>query len=111
MQSYFALDKKQLSVLEGESGTLCGHKNARLLFNKYFGVTAPSVHQIVLRLERRGLIERTPGQARSIRALVHRDELPRLKRDELPRLKRDELPRLRRDELPRLRRDELPRLE
>lgn len=44
----------------------------------YFGVTPPSVHQMVLRLEARGLIKRTPGRARSIRLLVHRDELPDL---------------------------------
>jgi hypothetical protein len=33
---------------------------------------------MVLTLERRGLIERTPGQARSIRLLVQREELPDL---------------------------------
>ena len=44
----------------------------------YFGVTPPSVHQMVLSLERNGLIERTPGQARSIRLLLPRNELPDL---------------------------------
>jgi hypothetical protein len=33
---------------------------------------------MVLTLERRGLIERTPGAARSIRVLVPRDQLPEL---------------------------------
>jgi len=33
---------------------------------RYFGVTPPSVHRMVIELERRGLIRRTPGQARSI---------------------------------------------
>lgn len=34
---------------------------------RYFNVTPPSVHQMVLTLERRGLITRAAGQARSIR--------------------------------------------
>ena len=37
---------------------------------RYFRVTAPAVHTMILGLERRGLIERTPGQARSIRLKV-----------------------------------------
>lgn len=45
---------------------------------RYFGVTPPTVHQMVLRLEEHGLIQRTPGQARSIKLLVDRDEIPDL---------------------------------
>jgi Mn-dependent DtxR family transcriptional regulator len=45
---------------------------------KYFRVTAPSVHQMVLMLESKGLIERTPGVGRSIRLLIPREELPGL---------------------------------
>jgi repressor LexA len=45
---------------------------------QYFGVSLPSVHQMVLTLESRGLIERTPGQARSIHLLISREELPDL---------------------------------
>lgn len=44
----------------------------------YFGVTSPSVHQMVVTLERNGLIERTPGRARSIRLLLDRADLPDL---------------------------------
>jgi len=36
----------------------------------HFRVTPPTVHQMILTLERKGLIERAPGQARSIRVLV-----------------------------------------
>ena len=43
---------------------------------RYFSVSPPSVHQMVLNLEKRGLIERTPGVARSIRVLIAIDELP-----------------------------------
>ncbi len=47
-------------------------------FVKYFEVTPPSAHQMVLTLERRELIERVPGQVRSIRLLLDRRELPDL---------------------------------
>jgi SOS-response transcriptional repressor LexA len=45
---------------------------------QYFRVSPPSVHQMILTLETRGLIVRTPGQARSIRLLISREELPDL---------------------------------
>jgi len=45
---------------------------------KYFSVSPPTVHQMVLTLESKGLIARTPGQARSIKLLLSRDDLPDL---------------------------------
>jgi DNA-binding MarR family transcriptional regulator len=45
---------------------------------QFFRVSPPSVHQMILTLETRGLIERTPGQARSIHLLISREELPDL---------------------------------
>jgi Mn-dependent DtxR family transcriptional regulator len=45
---------------------------------RYFSVTPPAVHQMVLALERGGLIERTPGKPRSIKLLLPRCELPDL---------------------------------
>jgi DNA-binding MarR family transcriptional regulator len=44
----------------------------------FFGVTPPTVHNMVVELERRGLLRRTPRQARSLTVLVDPDELPRL---------------------------------
>src|SRR5207245_9515309 len=44
---------------------------------QYFRVSPPAVHQMVLTLESRGLIERTPGQARSIHLLISREEIGR----------------------------------
>jgi Mn-dependent DtxR family transcriptional regulator len=55
-----------------------GRAPAELDMQKYFKVTPPSVHQMVITLEQHGLIERTPGQARSIRLLLSREELPDL---------------------------------
>jgi Mn-dependent DtxR family transcriptional regulator len=46
---------------------------------KYFDVTPPSVHQMLITLERRGLIRRTAGVARSIEVLVAPDSLPVLR--------------------------------
>lgn len=43
-----------------------------------FGVTAPSVHQMVITLERNGLIRREPGVPRSIEILVAPEMLPAL---------------------------------
>ena len=34
---------------------------------RYFGTSPPAIHQMVVTLERRGLIQRTPRQSRSIR--------------------------------------------
>jgi DNA-binding MarR family transcriptional regulator len=45
---------------------------------RFFGVTPPSVHNMILTLERRGFIARTPGQPRSIAVLIPEDELPPL---------------------------------
>jgi len=42
----------------------------------YFGVTPPSVHQMILTLERAGLIRRQPGVPRSIEVLVPPEDLP-----------------------------------
>jgi DNA-binding MarR family transcriptional regulator len=44
----------------------------------YFRVSPPSVHNMILTLESHRLIERTPGQARTIRVLVPPDEIPEL---------------------------------
>ena len=57
---------------------LRGRPPSEYEMQSYFEVTPPSVHQMVLTLERRGLIRRTPGQARSIHLLVPREELPDL---------------------------------
>jgi repressor LexA len=44
----------------------------------YFRVTPPAVHQMILTLEKQGFISRAPGQARSIRILVSRQDFPDL---------------------------------
>jgi repressor LexA len=44
----------------------------------YFRVSPPSVHQMVLSLEKLGFIERTPGLGRSLKLLLPRERLPDL---------------------------------
>jgi Mn-dependent DtxR family transcriptional regulator len=46
---------------------------------RHFHVSPPSVHQMVLTLERAGLIRRQPGAPRSIELLVAPESLPILK--------------------------------
>jgi len=45
---------------------------------RYFRTTAPTVHQMVLKLEEKGFISRKPRTPRSIRILLTRDQLPDL---------------------------------
>ena len=55
-----------------------GRPPGRADIQNFFRITPPSVHQMLLTLEREGLIVRQKGVARSIRVLVNPDDLPRL---------------------------------
>ena len=57
---------------------LNGQPPAETDMQRYFRVTPPAVHQMVLTLEKKGFIERVPRQARSIRLLLSREDLPDL---------------------------------
>ena len=52
------------------------HAPAEADMQRHFRVSPPSVHQMVLGLERDGLITRQPGVARSINILVPPQDLP-----------------------------------
>ena len=56
-----------------------GRPPAQADMQRYFAVTAPSVHQMVLGLERRGLLRRAAGRARSLEVLVTPETLPVLR--------------------------------
>ena len=58
---------------------LNGRPPAEADMERFFLVTPPSVHSMVVGLERLGLIRRVPRQARSIELLVAADELPPLR--------------------------------
>ena len=52
---------------------------AEIDMQRHFQVSPPSVHQMVLTLERAGLIRRQPGVPRSIELLVAPEDLPILR--------------------------------
>jgi DNA-binding MarR family transcriptional regulator len=56
-----------------------GQPPAEVDLRRHFGVSPPSVHQMVLTLERAELIRRKPGVARSIEVLVAPELLPVLR--------------------------------
>ncbi len=53
-----------------------GRAPAERDMQRFFAVTAPSAHQMVLNLERNGLIRRKAGIARTIELLVDHNSLP-----------------------------------
>ena len=77
-QGQFLAFIHQYSILHG-----CAPAEADL--QRFFKITPPSVHSMILKLEQLGFIRRTPGQARSIELIVPPKSLSPLKRVE-PRL-------------------------
>ena len=55
-----------------------GRPPAEADLRRHFRVTPPSAHQMLITLERAGLIRRQPGIARSIRLLLDPSALPPL---------------------------------
>jgi DNA-binding MarR family transcriptional regulator len=51
---------------------------AELDLAKYFRLTPPAVHSMVVKLHQLGLITREPGVARSSRAAIPKEEIPEL---------------------------------
>jgi len=72
-QGQFLAYIHQYSIVNG-----CAPAEADM--QRFFQITPPSVHSMVLTLERRGFIQRVPGQARSITLIVPPESLPPLKR-------------------------------
>lgn len=57
---------------------LNGRPPAEADMQQYFRTTPPTVHSMVIRLHKLGLIERQAGTPRSLRVTVPVDELPKL---------------------------------
>ena len=60
--------------------TMYGRSPSEADLQRFFRKTPPTIHQMILKLEEKGLISRVPGKARSIQLLINSDEIPRLKR-------------------------------
>jgi DNA-binding MarR family transcriptional regulator len=56
-----------------------GRPPAEADLQRFFQVTPPSVHQMILTLKRAGFIRRRPGTARSIELLIPPEHLPVLR--------------------------------
>lgn len=56
-----------------------GRPPSEVDMQRYFRVTPPTVHQMILNLEAKGLIERVPRTPRSVRVTVPHSDLPDLK--------------------------------
>jgi Mn-dependent DtxR family transcriptional regulator len=57
---------------------LNGSPPAEADMQRYFRTTPPSVHQMILNLEKKGFISRIPRTPRSIKLSISRDQLPDL---------------------------------
>ncbi len=58
---------------------LNGQAPAQADMQRFFSVTPPTVHNMVVQLERKGLISRAPRTPRSLRVLLPPDQLPVLR--------------------------------
>ena len=77
MANFTHLQGQYLAFLDAYT-KVNGRPPAEADFQRYFKVTPPTVHQMILTLAGLGLITRSPGQPRSIRLNVPSKELPRL---------------------------------
>ena len=60
--------------------TMFGRAPSEGDLQRFFGTTPSAIHQMIVKLDEKGFISRVPGQARSIKLLIDREKLPRLKR-------------------------------
>jgi repressor LexA len=58
---------------------------------RFLQVTPPAIHDMIIALERRGLISRVPRQPRTIRPLLSVDELPAMQPIKITAVKVDRL--------------------
>ena len=80
MKAAYAERQGQFLAYIHQYCVLNGCAPAEVDMQRFVQVTPPSVHQMVLTLERRGFIRRVLGQARSITVIVPPESLPQLKR-------------------------------
>jgi repressor LexA len=78
MKSLYTSRQGQFLAFIHHYTTLHGRPPAEAEMAHFFKVTPPSAHLVILTLERRGLITRTPGEARSIRLKLPSEQLPPL---------------------------------
>lgn len=57
---------------------IIGQAPAEADFQRYFRVSPPSVHNMIVTLDERGFISRERGRGRSIKLLINRQDIPDL---------------------------------
>jgi len=77
MEAFTPLQGQYLAFIHAYS-KINGRPPSEVDLERHFRVTPPTVHQMVLTLERKGFILRVPGKARSIQLLVAASTLPTL---------------------------------
>jgi Mn-dependent DtxR family transcriptional regulator len=77
MATFTHLQSQYLSFIDVYT-KVNGRPPAEADLQRYFEVTPPVVHQMILTLHRLGLITRSAGAARSVRINIPREEIPRL---------------------------------
>ena len=75
MATFTATQGRYLAYIHAYT-SLHGHPPAESEIAAALCVSPPSVNQMVKQLERKGLIERQPGEARTLRVLIPEDEIP-----------------------------------
>lgn len=83
MSRFTPLQGQYLAFIDAYS-RVHGHAPAEADLQRHFSVTPPSVHQMILTLERKHLISRVPGVGRSIQLRISTAELPSLARSPFP---------------------------
>jgi len=88
MKTDLSIDEEEQSYTEKQGQYLAfifyytkinGVPPAQIDLQRYFAVTPPTIHQMILQLEKKGLISRTPNTARSLKLRISEEQLPRLK--------------------------------
>ena len=75
------LRRSRVSFWPTSRSTCCGTRRGRAahaLLQRFFNLTAPSVNSMLIRLEQRGFICRTPGKARGITLVIDPGMIPEL---------------------------------
>ena len=79
MDSRFTQKQGQYLAFIHNYSVIHGRPPSEWDMERFFGTTPPTIHQMILKLEEKGLLSRVPGQPRSIRVLVAAEQLPALK--------------------------------
>lgn len=88
MMTGVSIHKEEISYTEKQGQYLAfifyytkvnGIPPAQSDLQRYFAVTPPTIHQMVLQLEKKGLMSRIPNTPRSLKVCIPEEQLPRLK--------------------------------